>query len=111
MKKTVSLQSIIAEDEADPVRATHLANARKKLAPTLYADSPETLSALRLAAGLSQMQLAVRCQTNQPHIASLELGENDPGTALIVRIARALGEDEGRVFRAIRNQLTLKAPT
>jgi predicted transcriptional regulator len=90
----------------DEKKAAYMQQARKSLAETLYADEPETLSALRLAAGLSQAQLAEKAYTSQPHIARIERGQTDPGTDLIARIAAALGEDDMRVYRAIRNQLT-----
>ena len=44
----------------------------------------------RLAAGLSQTQLAEKIGTAQSHIALIEQGKNDPGTDLITRIAEAL---------------------
>lgn len=75
------------------------------MAATLYADESETLSALRLAAGLSQAQLAARACTTQPYIAKIERGQTDPGTDIIARIAQALGVDEAHTFRVIRNQL------
>lgn len=82
--------------------------ARKRLADTFYADESETLSALRLAAGFSQAQLAEKALTSQPHIARIERGQTDPGTDLIARIAAALGIDDMRVYRAIRNQLATR---
>ena len=82
--------------------------ARKRLADTLYADESETLSALRLAAGFSQAQLAEKAATSQPHIARIERGQTDPVTDLIARIASALCIDDMRVYRAIRNQLATR---
>jgi predicted transcriptional regulator len=107
----VSLDSVTRKHEADPKKAQLLADARKNLALTLYADEPETLSALRLTAGLSQTQLAMLVETSQPHIARIEGGQNDPSTDLIARIAKALNVKEERAFRAIRNQLNTRRPT
>lgn len=101
---TVSFESVIRRQEADPEKAVYLARARQNLAKTLYADEQETVTGLRLAAGLSQVQLAERAETSQPHIARIERGQNDPSTELIARIAKALNADEDRVFRAVRNQ-------
>jgi ribosome-binding protein aMBF1 (putative translation factor) len=100
---------LVREVEADARKAAYMQQARKRLADALYADEPETLSALRLAAGLSQAQLAERASTSQPHITRIEKGQTDPGTDLIARIAAALGIDDMRVYRAIRIQLATRA--
>lgn len=105
---TVNFESVIRRHEADPEKAAHLVRARQNLAKTHYSDEQETLTSLRLAAGLSQIQLAERVETSQPHITRIERGQNDPGTDLIARIAKALKVDEDRVFRAVRNQLTTR---
>jgi len=99
----------VKEAEADTNKAAYLQQARQRLAATLYADEPETLSALRLAAGYSQAQLADKAATSQPHIARIERGQTDPGTHTIARIATALGVDEMRVYRAIRKQLETRS--
>lgn len=104
LANTRSITSVISEFEADTIDAAHLAEARRNLAATLYTDESETLSALRLNAGLSQTQLADRAGTHQPYIARIERGQTDPSTDMIARIAEALGLDEALTFRAIRNQ-------
>lgn len=104
LQNTTSLSSLIDEFEVDPAMAAHLANARRNLAASMYADELETLSAVRLAAGLSQAQLAVLAQTTQPYIARIERGKLDPSTDMIARIAQALGTSEDATFRAIRLQ-------
>lgn len=105
LPNTVSLASLINEFESEPGGAAGMAQARQNLAANLYADEPETLSSLRLRAGLSQAQLAMRAETTQPYIAKLEAGRADPGTHMIARIAQALGVEEALAYRAIRNQL------
>jgi len=105
---SVSVDVLVKAAEADANKAAYMQQARKRLATTLYADEPETLSALRLAAGYSQAQLADKASTSQPHIARIERGQTDPGTDLIARIAAALGIDEMRVYRAIRKQLATR---
>lgn len=102
---SVNVDALVKEAEADTNKAAYMQRARKRLAATLYADEPETLSALRLAAGYSQAQLADKASTSQPHIARIERGQTDPGTDMVARIAKALGVDEMRVYRAIRKQL------
>lgn len=104
LPNTTSLSSLMAEFEADGEMAQHLADARRSLGQQLYADEPQTLSALRLAAGFSQTQLAERANTTQPHIAKIESGRTDPGTDTIGRIAQALDIEEDTAFRAIRRQ-------
>jgi DNA-binding XRE family transcriptional regulator len=107
LANTVTLDALVEEFERDGEMAKHLRQARQKLAGTLHRDEPETLSSLRLAAGVSQAQLAAQIGTSQPHIARVERGQTDPSTALIVRIAKALNVDEARAFVAIRRQLAI----
>lgn len=104
LPNTVSLDSVIAEFEADPEMAEQMQSARRDLSSSIYADEPESLSALRLCAGLSQRKLAERVGTSQPYIARIEGGQTDPGTDVITRIAAALGVDESKAFQAIRLQ-------
>lgn len=104
LPETTSLSSLMAEFEADGEMAEHLADARRSLGQQLYADEPQTLSALRLMAGLSQTRLAELANTTQPHVAKIENGKTDPGTDTIARIAQALRIDEDTAFRAIRKQ-------
>ncbi len=104
LANTTSLTSLLSEYESDPEMARHLADARRNIARTFYADEPETLSALRLAAGFSQTRLAEGASTYQSYIARLELGQADPSTDMISKIATALGVEADRVFRAITNQ-------
>lgn len=99
---TVSLDSLLEEFEQDDHMRAELAEARKVVGASLYGDEEATLSSLRLAAGLSQAQLAARAATSQSHIARIELGQNDPGTEVIARLAAALGCSEAVVFQAIR---------
>ena len=108
LPNTVSLSSLVSKFESNPTMATRMAQARQKLAVDLYSDEPETLSALRLATGFSQAQLAVRAGTTQPYIAKIEAGRADPSTDMIARIAQALGVDEMLAYRAIRNQLATR---
>ena len=101
---TVSLDSLLSEFEADHEMSEHLADARKTLSETLYSDEPHTFSALRLKAGLSQLQLAQKVGTSQSYVARIEAGQTDPGTDQIARIAEALAADEVTIYQAIRHQ-------
>lgn len=109
LPNALSLDSLLGEFESDPSMAQRMAKARKEMAETVYASDPDTLSALRLAAGLSQVQLAERVKTSQSHIAKIERGQNDPSTELVARIAEALGVEESVAFQAIRNQIRTRA--
>jgi len=104
---TISIDDLVNEFEADPEMAGHLANARRSLSDNLYAENQNTLTSARLAAGMSQTQLAERVGTSQSHIAKIELGRTDPSTDLIARIAQALDTDEHIVFIAVRTQRAL----
>ncbi|MBL1261790.1 MAG: helix-turn-helix transcriptional regulator [Thiotrichaceae bacterium] len=104
LPNTVSLESLIHESEADPIKAKYLSEARKELSNELYSEESKTLNGLRLTAGLSQVKLAKLAGTTQSHLALIEQGKNDPGTGMIARIATALNLNEIDVFQAIRNQ-------
>ncbi len=61
------------------------------------ADAAYRLGALvrghRIAAGITQVELARRAATSQPAIARLEAGGTEPTLATLRRIATALGVD------------------
>lgn len=100
---------MMADYELKPELAALLQNARQKLATKAYGDEPCSLSALRLAAGLSQSSLANLVKTSQSHIARIESGKTDPGTQLIGKIAIALGVDAKTAFAAIQHQVETRA--
>ena len=104
LANTRSLASVINEFESDGSIAPHFEEARRELANNLYSGETETLTVLRLNAGLSQVQLANRAGTTQPYVARIERGMADPSTDMIARIAQAIGIDEALAFRSIRNQ-------
>jgi len=99
--KTTSIDDFVSLLERDEAMATRLAEARRAIGAQIHADQPQSLAALRVAAGLSQAQLAQRIGTSQSHIACIERGKTDPGTDVIERIAGALGANSGRVYSAI----------
>lgn len=49
------------------------------------------LASLRLAAGLSQSELAVRCGIEQPHVSRYESGRHEPLVTIASKMASALG--------------------
>ncbi len=111
LPNTKSLNTVLARYESDPAKAVLMAAARKKVSGEMYKDELNTLSALRLAAGLSQAQLAELAHTTQPYIARIERGQTDPGTNMIARIAAALKVDEATTYKAIRNQVKTRGQT
>ena len=101
---TTRLRSILQKYEKDTQKAALIADARRQFAKTALEGEAESLRSLRLEAGLSQDQLAEKCGTAQSHIAKIELGQTDPGTDTIVRIAESIGQSPERVFAAVRFQ-------
>jgi len=104
LKEFITLDELIESFSSEPGFEEEMAEANKELASLLYADEPGSFSALRMRAGLSQRKLAERSETSQSHIARIELGQLDPGTDTIARLAAALGVDEATAFMAVRHQ-------
>jgi len=61
--------------------------------PALDTTFAGLLKQLRVRAGMSQQQLAVRLGTTQSAIARLESGTAEPRLATLERLAEAFGED------------------
>ena len=61
----------------------------------------KNLRAARLRAGLSQEQLADRCDLPPTEISRLERAKREPRLGTIVRVARALGIAPGSLLRDI----------
>lgn len=54
---------------------------------------------LRLARGVTQAELANRCEVTRQTIIALEAGKYSPSLELAFRLARALGRDLEEVFQ------------
>lgn len=80
-----------------------LQTARRDLARLKErAGEPGDLKTLRLAAGLSQAELAVALKTSQSYVARLEMGQiRNPTARRVVQIAQTLGIDLQTVMDAI----------
>jgi transcriptional regulator with XRE-family HTH domain len=59
--------------------------------PRRDAGVGEHLRALRLAAGLSQADLAGRLQVSEQWVSSMERGTRNPGFTKVLRYCRAIG--------------------
>jgi len=53
---------------------------------------------IRMEKGLSQEELAFRCETNRCYIGDIERGEHNPGAWFLIRIAESLGVEVGEFF-------------
>ncbi len=100
--KPMAIDDFIAQlCEEDPRLEAALEAGTQWVGRTLYADEKETFRAFRLAAGLSQAQLAKRTGTSQAHIARIESGETEPGVGKVARLAEALNVRPATLFEAI----------
>lgn len=86
-----------------PSRAAAIVKGRQRLAKVLENRNPgfRPLSALRLAAGMSQSELATLMGMKQPNIARLEKSPGDPSLSTLKRLAGALGVEIGQVIAAV----------
>lgn len=95
-----------ARRQRDPGRAARMAKARQKLGQVLDATYGERigLAGLRFKAGLSQVELAKRMNTQQPSVARWERFPETMRYESIESLANALGVDPVEVFAAIKAQ-------
>jgi transcriptional regulator with XRE-family HTH domain len=94
---------VVAEAERDPARRAALEAGRRTVAERHYAGAA-CLAALRLRRGWSQRMLAEKAGLQQPHIARLESGRNDPSLATMRRLAQALGVTLAEMVQALDAQ-------
>ena len=98
----MGVDDLIAElcDE-DPRLEASLEEGRRWVGRAFYAGESNTMKALRLAAGMSQKQLAAAIGSSQSYIANIEAGKVEPGVFQVMRLAEALGQPSSTVFEAI----------
>jgi DNA-binding XRE family transcriptional regulator len=97
----VSIDDLVAEFEKFPGGAKVLAEARQDLARELSETQPvKNLRGFRLAAGLSQQQLADKAGMTQPQIANFENGIGNPQMSTLRKIATPLALSDDEVFKA-----------
>jgi ribosome-binding protein aMBF1 (putative translation factor) len=97
----IDIDDLVAELEQSPAAAKAIADGRKWVADTFYADRPDSIAQLRLRKGWSQAELAKRADTSQPYIARLEMNRVDPQLSTLRKIARALGVPAATLMQAI----------
>jgi transcriptional regulator with XRE-family HTH domain len=78
---------------------------RKSVHTGAYVVLREHLVAARQRAGLSQAKLAAKLGRPQSFIAKYESGERRVDLVEFLEIARVLGAEPQRIFRAVRNAL------
>lgn len=92
-----------ATELAPPVASSRPPAATNGLAPTGSGDVDgvrlgQRLRALRLAAGLTQAELARRTGIHRPNIARVEAGRHTPSLETLARLAAAIGVSTTRVL-------------
>ena len=86
----VDIDDLLAEFEATTQGAKAVAKGRQWVAKTFYSEG-QSLAALRLQHGWSQVELARQVGTSQSYIGRLETGLVDPQLSTMRKIALALG--------------------
>lgn len=102
-----SLDDFISELEQDGAGAAALADARRWVADSFYADDGATVRAMRLHNGWSQSQLAEAVETSQSHIARIERGTENVTIKTCRKLCAALGIDMNALNEALKRQEAL----
>lgn len=102
-KRGLSATERSARIKNNAMRAAAIVKGRQRLAKVADHFNPgfRPLSALRLAAGLSQSELAEKMGMKQPNIARLEKKPGDPSLSTLQRLATVLRVDIGEVIAAV----------
>lgn len=99
--RTTAIGDLIADFERNGMEAAIRA-ARSRLAGRVKRNSgcSPTLRGLRLMHELSQVELAAKLNTSQPHVARLESGRSEPGRETMRKLAEVFGIDMNAVDAA-----------
>ena len=92
-----AFDQLALEVAMDDTAASEVARGRRWVAGA-FGDGD--LASLRLAAGLSQSDLAARCGIEQPHVSRYESGRHEPMVSLVSKMAAALDVSMEEVFVA-----------
>ena len=109
---SVSLDDKIAERKAqDPKFEARLRKAAERLLPLAETDDGKvTMTSLRIAAGLTQTELAQKTNSRQPNISALEAGQRDnPNRDTMRLLCEALSCDMNTLDLAIENSKAMLA--
>lgn len=108
-KRGISATDRGARVRSNALRAAAIVKGRQRLAKVADQRNPgfRPLSTLRLAAGLSQAELADKMDMKQPNIARLEKKPGDPSLSTLQKLAAVLGVDIREVIAAV--EVTNKA--
>ncbi|WP_083300753.1 helix-turn-helix transcriptional regulator [Jeongeupia sp. USM3] len=82
----------------DPRLDAAISEGTKWVGETFYADQPDSIKKRRMAAGLTQAQLAKRMDTSQSYVAKLENSDIEPGFDVIRRLSAALSLQPEQAF-------------
>jgi transcriptional regulator with XRE-family HTH domain len=74
---------------------------KRRADPVILRSLGQQLRRLRLEREMSQEALAELSGLNYKHIGRIELGKTEPGTDVLVRLARALSVPVGELFETI----------
>lgn len=97
------LDSFLDEFETDPQVAAQLSKARRDFAIGVESRRGASLKTLRLAAGLSQVDLARQIGTSQAAISAYESRHRKPGEDAIRGLAESLNVDFNTLMDALDN--------
>lgn len=95
------LDDLLDELENDTSLAEGLAEARREIAATEAEAGKLSLVTLRMAQGLSQIDLATLLGTSQAAISRLESGQQEPRLATLRRMAQVLEVDMNTLNAAL----------
>jgi DNA-binding transcriptional regulator YiaG len=94
-------QDLLAKVNKSPSMVAAMDRMRRRVAASIPEGEAKTVASLRLAAGLSQTQLAERMGTQQPNVARWEREPGNMTYQTILRMAAALGVSRNELTDAI----------
>jgi ribosome-binding protein aMBF1 (putative translation factor) len=84
-----------------PVHSNYSWQTRQKASRSLRKMLGDELRKERLAAGMSQDQLAVKAKLSRNYVSLLELNQNSPTVQVLLRICKALGVKPSKILARI----------
>lgn len=99
---SIEIDDYLLELESTSEGASGLKAGSLELSEILKEIEGTTVRTLRLAAGLSQVEVAARAKMSQPQVARIEQGAGDPQLSTLERLAEALGVEPVEMFLAWR---------